>query len=43
MVTLDYSHLTSVLWGPAGQGGSLAGAAGAEEQVNMEALTREAA
>ena len=35
MVTLNYSHLTSVLWGarnPAGRGGSLAGPAGAEEQ-----------
>ena len=42
MVTLDYSHLTSVLWGvaPAGRGGSLAGAAGAEEQVVSSCVSR---
>ena len=41
MGTLDCSHLTSELWGvckgglpgPTGRGGSLAGAAGAEEQL----------
>ena len=47
MVTLDYSHLTSVLWGvckgfraPAGQGGSLAGPAGAEEPIRNMADAR---
>ena len=47
MVTLDYSHLTSMLWGvrkgfagPAGRGGSLAGPAGAEERVVSSCVSR---
>ena len=46
MVTLDYSHLTSVLWEcarasrPGWRGGSLAGLAGAEEAIRNMADAR---